>query len=117
VLDAPARLGELDVFVLPARAENLPMAILEAMAWAVPVVATRVGGVPELVVDGATGLLVRPDDREALASALEALVADPGLRSSLGRAGAQRVATEFDSALVARRMVALYEELLGDRDR
>jgi glycosyltransferase involved in cell wall biosynthesis len=117
VPDGPGRLGELDVFVLPARAENLPMAILESMAWAVPVVATRVGGVPELVVDGATGLLVEPDDREALGAALEALVDDPGLRSSLGRAGAQRVATEFDSAIVAARMVALYEELLEARDR
>lgn len=117
VPDAPSRLGELDVFVLPARAENLPMAILEAMAWAVPVVATRVGGVPELVVDGGTGLLVRPDDREQLGSALETLVADPGLRYSLGRAGAQRVAAEFDSAVVAARMVALYEELLGAGDQ
>jgi glycosyltransferase involved in cell wall biosynthesis len=115
VADAPARLGELDVFVLPARAENLPMAILEAMAWAVPVVATRVGGVPELVADGITGLLVEPDDPGALGRALEALVQDPALRESFGRAGARRVASEFDSSLVAKRMMALYEELLRAR--
>jgi starch synthase len=88
------------------------MAILEAMAWAVPVVATRVGGVPELVADGITGLLVEPDDPGALGGALEALVQDPALRESFGRAGARRVASEFDSGLVAKRMMALYEELL-----
>ena len=115
VADTPSRLGELDVFVLPARAENLPMAILEAMAWAVPVVATRVGGVPELVADGTTGLLVEPDDRAALADALGTLIGDRALRSALGRAGAERVAAEFDSSLAAARMVSLYEELLRAR--
>jgi glycosyltransferase involved in cell wall biosynthesis len=117
VADAPARLGELDVFVLPARAENLPMAILEAMAWAVPVVATRVGGVPELVADGVTGILVPPDDPEALGAALETLLDDADLRASLGRAGAERVATQFDARHLAGRMLSLYEELARARAR
>jgi glycosyltransferase involved in cell wall biosynthesis len=115
VADASSRFGELDVFALASWAENLPMAILEAMAWALPVVATRVGGVPELVVDRVTGLLVEPGDRDGLAAALETLCRDRPLRTALGTAGAQRVSAEFDSGAIASRMVALYEELVRAR--
>jgi glycosyltransferase involved in cell wall biosynthesis len=113
VEDAAARFGELDLFVLPSWAENFPMAILEAMAWALPVVATTVGGVPEAVVDGETGLLVEAGDRRGLAAAIEALARDPARAEQLGSAGAARIASEFDSATVARRMVGLYEELVS----
>ena len=115
VENASARFGELDLFVLPSWAENLPMAILEAMAWALPVVATRVGGVPEAVVDGTTGMLVEAGDRDGLAAAIGTLARDPALRARLGTAGAARIAAEFDSATVAARMVGLYEELLARR--
>jgi glycosyltransferase involved in cell wall biosynthesis len=115
VVDAPDRLGDLDVFALTSRSENLPMSILEAMAWALPVVATRVGGVPELVADGSTGLLVEPGDRDGLAGALETLAGDPTLRADLGTAGASRVAEQFESSVVAKRVVGLYEELMRTR--
>jgi glycosyltransferase involved in cell wall biosynthesis len=83
------------------------------MANAVPVVSTRVGGIPELVVDEESGLLVAPDDPSALAAALERLFAAEDLRSRLGRGGARRVEQHFESGDVARRMIAIYEELAG----
>jgi glycosyltransferase involved in cell wall biosynthesis len=112
VRDVQARLEELDLFVLPSRGENLPIAILEAMAAAVPVVATRVGGVPELVVDGETGLLVEPERPAELAAAIERVLTDAELRLRLGRAGAARIAERFEAGVVARRMVGLYRELV-----
>jgi glycosyltransferase involved in cell wall biosynthesis len=107
------RLEELDVFVLPSRDENLPMALLEAMAAAVPPVATRVGGVPELVVDGESGVLVAVDDVDGLARALDELARDPGRREQLAREAARRVAQEFEAGSLGRRMVELYREALG----
>jgi glycosyltransferase involved in cell wall biosynthesis len=108
-----SRISGLDVFVLPTRGENLPVSILEAMAEAVPVVATRVGGIPELVEDGESGLLVEPDDAPALAGALRRVVSDAELHARLGAAGSRRAADRFDNADVAARMVSLYEELCG----
>ena len=115
VPDMRRRLEDVDVFVLPTRGDNLPVAILEAMALALPVVSTRVGGVPELVVDGVTGLLVEPDDASALAAALTRVLTDPDERRRFGRQGAKRVAEHFDADAVASRMVGLYEELLATR--
>jgi glycosyltransferase involved in cell wall biosynthesis len=109
------RLADLDVFVLPSRGDNLPISVLEAMAAAVPVVATRVGGVPELVVDGETGLLVEPDDVAGLGAAIEGLTNDPQRRLQLGRNAAARIAAEFDPGLAAKRVVSLYEELLAGK--
>ena len=106
-----------DVFVLPTRGDNFPISILEAMAYAVPVVSTRVGGVPEQVDDGVTGILVDPEDPAALADALTRLIADPVLRASFGRAGAQRALAEFDRSAMARRTLELYEELCGPSGR
>jgi glycosyltransferase involved in cell wall biosynthesis len=110
VEDLPRRLDELDVYVLPSRADNLPVSILEAMAAGLPVVATRVGGVPELVVHGETGLLVPPEDPDALAAALDGL-ADETLRAEYGAAGARRAAEQFSAESVASRMLSLYEKL------
>ena len=98
--------SELDVFVLPTRADNLPVAILEAMAIALPVVATRVGGVPELVVDGETGC-TRRAGRSGRARSRRST---PSLAirlatGRLGEAGAARVAAHFDAGTVAARMV------------
>jgi glycosyltransferase involved in cell wall biosynthesis len=94
--DVPALLAQADVFALSSRSEGAPLSILEAMAAGLPVVSSRVGGVPELVVDGETGLLVPPGDPEALAVALGRLVADPGLRRRLGAAGRERARRCFD---------------------
>ena len=111
VADYRSRLSELDLFVLPSRGDNLPVSILEAMAAGLPVVGTRVGGIPELVVDGETGLIVEPEDPAGLAVAIASLAADPERRAELGRRGAERVAEHFDAEDVARRMVRLYERL------
>jgi glycosyltransferase involved in cell wall biosynthesis len=113
VRDMRARLAQVDVLVQPSRADNLPLAILEAMASGIPVVGTRVGGIPELVVDGETGLVVEPDDPAALAAALDSLARSPQRRHELGERGRERAAEHFSAEGVARRTVALYEELCG----
>jgi glycosyltransferase involved in cell wall biosynthesis len=94
--DVPELLARADVFVLSSRSEGAPMSILEAMAASLPVVATRVGGVGELVADGETGMLVPPGDPAALSAALGLLIADPELRRRLGDAGRERVRRRFD---------------------
>ena len=98
--------------MLPSRGENLPIAILEAMAAALPVVATRVGGVPEVVVDGETGLLVEPEDAAGLAEALDRVASDEAFRQRLGQAGATRIVEHFDARSMARQMVELYRKLV-----
>ncbi len=84
--DVPARLAEADIFVLPSRSEAFPNAVLEAMAAGLPIVASGVGGILELIDDGRTGLLVRPGDAEALAERLCVLMEDEALASRLGAA-------------------------------
>jgi glycosyltransferase involved in cell wall biosynthesis len=85
--DVPAFLRSLGVFVMPSRAESFGVAALEAQACGVPVVATNVGGLPEVVRDGETGLLVPPNDPRALAEGIQVLLSDPQRRSDMGRAG------------------------------
>jgi glycosyltransferase involved in cell wall biosynthesis len=113
VQDMREPLAGLDVLVQPSRADNLPLAILEAMAAGLPVVGTRVGGIPELVVDGETGLLVDPERPEELAAALDSLAGSPERRAELGQRGRERVREHFSADAIARRTVALYEELCG----
>jgi glycosyltransferase involved in cell wall biosynthesis len=90
-----ALLSKADIFALPSHTEQLPMAILEAMAWGVPVITCPVGGIPDVVVSGKNGLLVPPGNVKQMADAMQSLVDDPSLRRSLGLE-AQRRATEFD---------------------
>jgi glycosyltransferase involved in cell wall biosynthesis len=106
--DAPRFLATLDIYVHPCLVSGMPNAVLEAMATGLPVVATAVGGTPEAVVDGETGLLVPPRDPEALAAALERLIADEPLRRRMGAAGRARVEAHFS----VERMVADTEALL-----
>ena len=110
--DVPALLESLDVVALPSWTEGLPVVLLEAMAHARPVVATPVGGTPELVVDGETGLLVPPRDPEALAAALRRLLEDPDLACRLGEAGRARVAERFTAAEQTRRILELYDDVV-----
>jgi len=105
-------LATMDVFVLSSDWEGMPNAVLEAMACGLPVVATSVGGTPDVVVDGGTGLLVPPRDPLSLAEALRALAADPDRRRGMGMAGRQRVVLCFSAERMVERTRALYEELL-----
>ncbi len=93
--DIAALLSTFDVFVLPTLEDTLPLAILEAMASGLPVVATTVGGIPECVVDGQTGRLVRPGDAKQLAEAITQLLLSPSLRQQWGAAGRDRVREVF----------------------
>ena len=104
-------LGELDVVALPSWTEGLPLVVLEAMAHARPVVATPVGGTPEVVLDGETGLLVPPRDPRALAAALQRLVDDADLRRRLGEAGKRRAVERFSAGAMTSRMLELYDEV------
>lgn len=103
----------MDAYVLSSIREGLPNVVLEAMAMQVPVVATRVAGVPTLVEDGASGLIVEPGDRAALTRGIERLVDSPELRDRLARAGRQRVETDFSFARRMEKVVQIYERVLG----
>jgi starch synthase len=99
------------VFACPSLYEPLGIVNLEAMACGTAVVASAVGGIPEVVSDGETGLLVPPDDPDALAAGLNALIGDPGRAAALGRAGRERAVAEFGWQAVAAQTAALYAEL------
>jgi len=101
------------VVVCPSRREGFGVACLEAMANGRPVVATRVGGLRDLVVDGETGLVVPPRDPAALRAALERMLSDPRLRRRLGRAGRERARAGFSWAGVTDATIAAYSEALG----
>jgi glycosyltransferase involved in cell wall biosynthesis len=107
-LDVMARAA---VVALPSWTEGLPMTLLEALARRRAVVATPVGGTPEVVADGETGILVPPRDPAALAKALDALLRDPDRRRQLGDAGRARVAREFALGRTASRVLELYAGL------
>jgi glycosyltransferase involved in cell wall biosynthesis len=93
--DARSLLPDMDLLVVPSRSEGSPLVVLEAMEAGLPVVATRVGGIPEQIGHEREGLLVPPDNAEALAAAVLRLLDDPALAARLGRAGQTRVWREF----------------------
>jgi glycosyltransferase involved in cell wall biosynthesis len=94
--DMPAAYAAFDVLLSSSHSEALPLALMEAMACAVPVVATRVGGVPELVVHGQTGWLAAPRDFDGMAQSVARLFGDPGERARMGAAGRERVCRHFE---------------------
>jgi sugar transferase (PEP-CTERM/EpsH1 system associated) len=111
--DMPALLRTMDVFVLPSLNEGISNTILEAMATGLPVVAGRVGGNPELVLDGITGALYETKASGALEGALVPYLRDAGRRSAHGRAGRDRVVQNFSMDQMVQRYQALYDELLA----
>jgi glycosyltransferase involved in cell wall biosynthesis len=108
-------LAAFDVCVLSSDWEGMSNAILEAMAAGLPVVATAVGGTPEVVVDGVTGFLVPPRDPQALADAILRLLRDPDLRRRMGEAGRAHVTEHFSVEQMVHKRERLYEELLKEK--
>jgi glycosyltransferase involved in cell wall biosynthesis len=114
--DVPDILSAVDLVVnCPKSREGLSVIALEAMATGLPVVATDVGGIPEIVRDGETGLLVPPDDPSALARAVTMLLSDADLASRLAGAGARLVREELSVEKMVERTEALYRDVLRER--
>ena len=111
----PTFLAHATVFCLPSRSEGHPLAILEAAAFGVPVVATSVGGIRETIPDGQHGILVPVDDSEALAAGLDRVLADPGLANRLGQTLQRFVQVRFQWTASARQYSDLSERLSGSR--
>ena len=101
-------LASADTFCLPSFAEGVPVSLMEAMAMELPVVTSRIMGIPELVEDGVSGVLIAPGNRAELIRALARLGADPQERQRLGRAGRQKVAAEYSISASADRLQALF---------
>ncbi len=111
VADVGPWLSAADIVVVPSRSEGQGLVALEAMAVGVPVVASRVGGLPEVIKDGVTGLLVVPDDAEGLADALICLARQPDMRQRMGEAGRMRVEDSFSIETMQDRHAALYRSM------
>jgi glycosyltransferase involved in cell wall biosynthesis len=112
--DVPALLGTMDCFVLAStRTEGVPQALLQAFAAGVPVVATRIGGIPEVVTEGQTGLLVDSETVPALATAIEQVLDDPAAAARRAREARALVESRFSHTAAVERLLRLYDELLG----
>lgn len=106
-----------DIFVLPSHWEGVPMVILEAMSAGLPVVATRVGGIPDVLQEGENGLLIQPKDEKALCEALARLINDDNLRKQMGTQNRVKALKEFGVEKFVSHCDALYQEILRERER
>jgi len=113
--DVPECLAALDLFVLPSLNEGMGRVLLEAMAVGCPVVATRVGGIPDIVAHGTTGLLVPPQDDRALAEAILTLLRDRSRRAAYGEAARRHVNGRFDVDTMVRNIERLYDEVWQEK--
>jgi glycosyltransferase involved in cell wall biosynthesis len=113
LLDVRSLLRAADILVLPSLSEGLSNAVLEAMAMAIPVVATRIGGLEEQVADGVTGVLVAPGNAGALADGLDALIRDAHLQRAMGERGRASVEQRFSFASTLDAYQQLYQDLIA----
>ena len=111
--DIPELLASFDLFVLPSRSEGFGRVNLEAMAMGKPVISTNVGGIPEVVVDGVTGILVPPGNSKALSHAIMRLLNNPPLRESMGREGRRRVEEHFTLQVHVQKIEMIYRDILS----
>jgi glycosyltransferase involved in cell wall biosynthesis len=110
-----AEIARSDLLVLPSFMEGLPIVLMEAMAVGVPVIASRVAGIPELVEDGKTGLLFTPSNWDELASAIDRLLGDKALQAELADRAEEKVAAEFDTRKSAAELARLFTSASKDR--
>ncbi len=113
--DVPEILSLIDIFVLSSIREGLPLAILEAMDCGKPIIATNVGGVPEIVKNGINGILVQPKDPEALYSAMKELLDDRGKMEKMGYEGKKICGNNFSSKVMVDRVEELYDKLVKEK--
>jgi glycosyltransferase involved in cell wall biosynthesis len=113
--DAPDLMQGIDVFLMPSLWEGFGLTLLEAMNAALPIIGSRVGAIPEVVVDGETGYLVGPRDSDAIAAALATLLADAPLRHHCGLLGQDRLETNFSSDKTVDNTLAVYARLIRPR--
>jgi glycosyltransferase involved in cell wall biosynthesis len=114
--DGPAKatlLARAGMFVLPSHNEGLPMSVLEAMSNGIPVISTRIGGIPELITDGVDGILIESGDVDGLTAALADLLSNAALRDRLGAAARERIALGYSDAVVLPMLGRLYGESCG----
>lgn len=110
--DVPALMHHLSIFCLLSSYEGMPNAVMEAMAAACPVVATKVGGIPDLITNGINGILVNPGDVYDFASALQNLLAHPNFAKKLGESGREKVSSEYSCQVICNRLVDIYIDIL-----
>jgi glycosyltransferase involved in cell wall biosynthesis len=106
-------LATSDIYVLPSHSEGMPYSIIEAMAAALPIIATRIGSIPEVVVDGENGLLIPPGDVPALSGSIETLTADRELRQTMGEANRERIRLRYSSQTALESIRQVYDGLMS----
>src|SRR5262249_42375587 len=112
--DIPAVLRQGSIATLPSRWEGMPNAVLEAMACGLPCVATRVSGTEDIITHGVNGLLVEPEDYQAMAQALLVLLRDPVLTSAYGKAARERIEQDYSLEHITGIYLELYRRMVGD---
>lgn len=109
------QIRDADILILPSHAENMPVSLIEGMAAALPVIATAVGAIPEMIQDGETGFVIEARDADALAERIARLFRDPDLGRRLGRQAQVRARATWDTDVVAERTLALYAQLTAGK--
>jgi len=112
--DIPGILSIMDIFVLPSLKEGVPIALLEAMAAQKPIVATKVGAVPNLIEDKKMGLLIEPKDADAIANSIISLLKDEVMKKAIAINALEKVKNEFSSSIMAQRYSEVYKEILSN---